>query len=84
MIGRSTDRSSLMHFYFVARQLQEAMGPGESYPMSCPQCQNRSFVGETIKMAKGWKDGYAPIVDRTVGRRLDGVEVHEGEADALV
>jgi hypothetical protein len=58
---------SLAHFFFVAKQVQDFLMPGQSYPMSCPQCQNSSFSVGNIKLADvaaGLKDGYAPLLDR--------------------
>ncbi|KAH3913835.1 hypothetical protein HBI56_057230 [Parastagonospora nodorum] len=57
----------IVHFYFVGLQVQESLNPGQSYPMSCPQCQNSSFSVGNIKLANvtaGLKDGYAPLLDR--------------------
>lgn len=58
---------SLAHLYFVANQLQGILTQGQSYPTSCPQCQNSSFFVGSIKLrdvATGLKDGYAPLLDR--------------------
>jgi hypothetical protein len=67
---------SLAHFFFVGKQLQDSLMPGQSYPMSCPQCQNSSFSVGNIKLANvtaGLKDGYAPLLDRE-GEPRDSVE----------
>ncbi|KAH7381190.1 hypothetical protein DE146DRAFT_728829 [Phaeosphaeria sp. MPI-PUGE-AT-0046c] len=56
----------LTHLYFVGKQLQESLSPGSSYPMSCPQCQDKSFSVGKIRLGgatQGIRDGYAPLLD---------------------
>ncbi|EAT80139.1 hypothetical protein SNOG_12326 [Parastagonospora nodorum SN15] len=67
ILGWLSMGSGIVHFYFVGLQVQESLNPGQSYPMSCPQCQNSSFSVGNIKLANvtaGLKDGYAPLLDR--------------------
>lgn len=68
-----TDMDSLIHIYFVANQISEALAAGQSYPTSCPQCQHSSFsvtvgnyqfgVGLKNGPNDGTKNGYAPLLD---------------------
>ncbi|KAF1850199.1 uncharacterized protein K460DRAFT_300978 [Cucurbitaria berberidis CBS 394.84] len=53
----------LIHLYFVARQLSDALTPGSSYPMSCPQCQNGSFSVGNITLGPGPRSDYTPLLD---------------------
>lgn len=65
------DRTSLVHLYFVLGYLREAVQGGQTYPMSCPQCQSGlisfsigSFqFGKSYNFGAGLKNGYAPLLD---------------------
>ena len=65
------DRTSTIHLYFVLTYLAEAMHGGQTYPMSCPQCQGGSLsfsVGsfqfrKSYNFGAGTKNGYAPLLD---------------------
>lgn len=84
---KEADWCSLIHVYFVARQLEEALRPGMSGPMSCPQCQNSSFSVGNIKLASvrtGLKDGYAPLLDRDGEPRGSVEESNSNEDGEMV
>lgn len=57
------DRPSLVHLYFVGKQLQDALTPGSSYPMSCPHCHHSSFSVGKFQISTGVENGYTPLVD---------------------
>ena len=66
---------SLVHLYFVLCQLKEALEGGQSYPISCPQCQSGTIsfsvggfqFGRSYQFGSaskgGMKNGYAPLLD---------------------
>jgi hypothetical protein len=81
--GRFADEHSVIHAYFVGRQLEETLTPGMSQPLSCPQCKNSSFPVGNIKLASGatgLKDGYAPLLDRE-GEPRESVEESRSTED---
>ncbi|KAH8707544.1 hypothetical protein GQ44DRAFT_691349 [Phaeosphaeriaceae sp. PMI808] len=75
----------LVHTYFIVMQLRDALSPGVSYPLSCPQCQNTTFSVGNIKLVSvttGLREGYMPLLDRQGEPRVSSEEVsapQEGE-----
>jgi hypothetical protein len=61
----------LIHFYFMAKMLHDAVVPGANHATSCPQCQFGPF---TSAVQKGLRGGYAPLLD------WDGPREEEGDA----
>lgn len=68
---------SLIHVYFTAQQLSEAIAPGASYPSSCPQCQYGPF---TVAVKRGVRGDYEPLLDEGRPRASVDEERNEGES----
>lgn len=74
----------LIHCYFVANQVLDALAPGFSYPASCPQCQHGSFAVGSIKLtSEGIRQGYESLLDRGEPRN-SGEGAGRGEDGELV
>ncbi|KAF2796920.1 hypothetical protein K505DRAFT_358888 [Melanomma pulvis-pyrius CBS 109.77] len=70
----------LVHVYFTAQQLSEAIAPGASYPSSCPQCQYGPF---TVAVKRGVRGGYEPLLDGEGAPRAS-VDEDRNEGDSAV
>jgi hypothetical protein len=76
--------NSLIHTYFVVKQLLDALQPGSSYPMSCPQCQNVSFSVGSLKLSYKLRQGYAPLLDREGEPMVSVEDARTSEGEAMV
>lgn len=75
---------SLIHLYFVLKQILEALQPGTYYPTSCPQCQDSSFSFGKFKLDAKSLHGYASLLDGE-GRPNDSAEqMSEAEGESAV
>jgi hypothetical protein len=79
-----TDGDSLIHLYFVARQLSDALTAGPSYPVSCPQCQHGSFSVGSLRFGPNLKQGYAPLLDGDGEPRTSNEERRASDGEAMV
>ncbi|ORY05373.1 hypothetical protein BCR34DRAFT_571989 [Clohesyomyces aquaticus] len=67
----------LVHFYFTAQQLYDAVMPGADYARSCPHCQYGPFVSSG---GGGMRKGYAPLLDGEA-RPMDEEPTGNGQAE---
>lgn len=75
---------SLIHLYFVLKQILETLQPGTYYPTSCPQCQDRPFSFGKFKLDAKYFHGYTPLLDGE-GRPNNSVgEVPTAEGESAV
>jgi hypothetical protein len=75
---------SLIHTYFVLNRLLDALQPGSSYPMSCPQCQNASFSVGSLTLGYKLRQGYAPLLDREGEPGVSAENVRETDGEDMV
>lgn len=79
MTGFDNCDHSLVHVYFTAQQLSDSLTSGDSYPVSCPQCQYGPFTAAM----KGGGASYNSLLD-SAGRLSASMEEERVEGEGVV